>query len=183
MWGISSWDIYPDMQCCCVFHLICIWRTTECHLLHNVTDVCVVKYFLANTTAVLDSTAFQVILKYKPSLWFWLRQLCMLHICTWEISSHLTKCLLPTIHQMHGKETGGSAVFSKAVCTCLCSWCRKAWAFWALGNVCEGQGLRRGGFCPLQLLYLYLLSHIFLWHLSPWHVSQMTMAFFIFSSF
>lgn len=147
---------------------ICIWRTTECHLLHSVTDLCVMKYFLANTTAVLVYTAFQIILKYKYSIWFWPRKLCMLRICTWEIAFHFTKGLLPITHQMHGKGAGGSAVFSRAVWTCLCSWSGRAWASWAFGNVCEGQGLRRGGFSNS---YLYL-SHILPCHLSPCYLNM-----------
>lgn len=178
MWGISSWDIYPNMQCCCVFLLICIWRTTECHLLHNVTDVCVLKYFLANTTSVLDSTAFQIILKYKSSIWFWPEQLCMLHIRTWEISCHLTKHLLPIIHQCMGRRLVG-VLSSAGLFALVCALGAGKHGHPELWEMC----VRGRDLGEVVSAHCNCLAHIFPCHLSPWHVSQMTMAFFIFSSF
>lgn len=50
-----------------------------------------------------------------------------------------------------------------------------------LWKVCEGQGLRRGGFCLLLLTHVYLSvsrNSLVLITLVAKHVSQMTMAFF-----
>lgn len=159
-----------------------------CRLLHNATDACVGKYFLANTTAVLDSmpSAFQIVLKYKSPFGFDLESSAC-YICVPEkLPPTLPRVSYHSYTNCMGRGLVDLLSLVMVAWTRLCSWSKKAqvcqpWASWALGGVCEGQGLRSGGSFTLQLICSYLsVSHNSLAPITlvTKHVSQMTMSFF-----